>query len=258
MLREHARPRDTTAAAALLILPEHGQWKGTLTARYYAGDWTADEIAAGLAGDPIEEYVAKNILVNTGIHLIEDLLIGAGGTAYTNATSYIGVGGANPTALTGTIGLTNGSAAVTGGGTNFTGELVVGDMIRADTDGTWYRVASIASNTALTLATAYTGTTASGLAASREALAATQTDLTAPTNKIKKAMDATFPSRSGQTITWRATLGTSEGNYPLNEFGIFNGGPAFATGTMLNRIVQYLGTKSAATTLQLTGTVAIS
>ena len=36
--------------------------------------------------------VPGNLLVNGGIALLEDLLIGAGGTAYNNANAYLGVG----------------------------------------------------------------------------------------------------------------------------------------------------------------------
>lgn len=159
-----------------------GHWR----ADYYAGDWTAEEIDAGLAGAPVETQEGDNLLVNVGIQLLLDLLIGAGGTTYANANTYIGVGD------------------------------------------------------------------------SSTAAAAGQTDLQASTNRFKRVMDATFPSRSGQTLTFRTTYATSEANFAINEAGVFNGGPAFATGTMLNRIVQSLGTKTSATTLQVTVTLTIS
>lgn len=174
------------AAQIGALLSQGLTWKGHLTARYYAGDWTAEQIDAGLAGVPAAEFEADNLLVNTGIQLLEDLLIGAGGQAYTNAASYIGIGDNNTAAAAG------------------------------------------------------------------------QTDLQAATNRFKRVMDATYPSRSGQTLTFRTTFATSEGNFSIQEAGIFNGGPAFAIGTMLNRIVQNLGTKTSATTLQVTITVTIS
>jgi hypothetical protein len=123
-----------------------------------------------------------NILVNAGIALMLDLLIGAGGTAYNNAGSYIGVGD------------------------------------------------------------------------SSTAEAASQTDLQAATNKLRKAMDATYPSRSAQTVTWRSTFGSSDANFAWAEWAIFNGSSG---NTMLNRKVQSFGTKSTGT-WTLTVTVTIS
>ncbi len=64
--------------------------------------------------------------------------------------------------LTGTVALTNGSAAVTGTGTQFQTELAVGAVIQFQGETTFYRVASIASATSMTLAQLYAGTTQSG------------------------------------------------------------------------------------------------
>lgn len=66
----------------------------------------------------------------------------------------------------GTIALTNNSATVGGTGTAFTTELKAGDFIGVTVGGAPYTmiVASIASNTQLTIAQAYNGPTASGLA----------------------------------------------------------------------------------------------
>lgn len=119
-----------------------------------------------------------NILVNTGIALLEDLLIGAGGTVFSNANAYLGVGD------------------------------------------------------------------------STTAAAASQTDLQAATNKTRKAMDATYPSRSAQTLTFRSTFGSSDANHGWKEWGTFN---ASTAGTMLNRKVTDFGTKTTGTwALQIT------
>jgi len=66
----------------------------------------------------------------------------------------------------GTIALTNNSTTVGGTGTAFTSELKGGDFIGVTVGGAPYTmiVASIASNTQLTIAQAYNGPTASGLA----------------------------------------------------------------------------------------------
>lgn len=163
------------------VAPGVGIW----SFKFFEGEWTAEEIDAGLAGEPTE-VVAKNLLVNAGLQNMLDLAIGAGGTAWTNANAYIGVGDSSASA------------------------------------------------------------------------AASQTDLQASTNRVKRAMDATFPSRSGQTVTFRVTFSTSEANFVINEAGVFNGGPSFGTGTMLNRVVQALGEKTSASTLQVTVTVTFS
>lgn len=62
---------------------------------------------------------------------------------------------------TGTITLTNGSTAVTGSGTLFADNFVGADDVLI-VDGLMYIVASVTSNTSLTLTRPYTGTTASG------------------------------------------------------------------------------------------------
>lgn len=63
----------------------------------------------------------------------------------------------------GTVTVTNGSTAVTGSGTAWIGSVQVGDAIRLP-DGRAYEIAGIASDTALTLAQGYLGSSASGQA----------------------------------------------------------------------------------------------
>ena len=62
---------------------------------------------------------------------------------------------------TGTITVTNGSTEVTGSGTLFADNFVGADDVLI-VDGLMYIVASVTSNTSLTLTRPYTGTTASG------------------------------------------------------------------------------------------------
>lgn len=129
----------------------------------------------------IQEF--KNAYVNAGGALFLDLLMGAGGTAYNNANSYIGVG----------------------------------DSSTATTSG--------------------------------------MTDLQAATNKLRKAMDATFPSRSGQVSTWKSTFGTSDANWQWNEVALFN---ASSAGTMLARgVVASPFTKTAAISVVQSYTITI-
>jgi hypothetical protein len=62
---------------------------------------------------------------------------------------------------TGTIGLTNGSTAVTGVGTDFYAGSAVGECLQAP-DGKLYEISAIGSATSLTLGQVYLGSTASG------------------------------------------------------------------------------------------------
>lgn len=75
---------------------------------------------------------------------------------------------ASPLPLTGTVSLTNGSPTVAGSGTRFTVELLAGDYVSFGGDGKGYRVASIASDSGLSLGAAYAGGTASGVSGARE------------------------------------------------------------------------------------------
>lgn len=79
-----------------------------------------------------------------------------------------------------------------------------------------------------------------GVGDSSTAFAVTQTDLQATTNKLRKAMDASYPTTSGNVLTFQATYGTAEANWAWNEWGVFN---AASGGVMLSRKVEYNGTK---------------
>lgn len=94
-----------------------------------------------------------------------------------------------------------------------------------------------------------------GVGDSTTAAAVGQTDLQAATNKKRKAMDSGYPQVSAATVTWRATFGTSDANWAWQEWGVFN---ASAAGTMLNRKVTSLGTKTSAATWQLTVSVTVA
>jgi hypothetical protein len=86
-----------------------------------------------------------------------------------------------------------------------------------------------------------------GVGDSSTAFAVAQTDLQAATNKLRKGMDATFPTQAANVITSQSTFGSAEANWVWNEFGTFNNSSA---GTMLQRKVSALGTKTAGQTWQ--------
>lgn len=86
------------------------------------------------------------------------------------------------------------------------------------------------------------------------AFANTQTDLQG-TNKLRKPMDAGYPTLSGNQITFRATFGGADANFAWNEWGVFN---ASTGGVMLNRKVESLGTKASGSTWVLTVTITLT
>lgn len=91
-----------------------------------------------------------------------------------------------------------------------------------------------------------------GVGDSTTAHAVGQTDLQAATNKLRKAMDATYPSGATNVLTFRSTFGTADANFAWQEWGVFN---ASSGGTMLNRKVESLGTKTNTQTWQFTVTL---
>jgi hypothetical protein len=80
-----------------------------------------------------------------------------------------------------------------------------------------------------------------GVGDSATAADATQTDLQAATNKAYVGMESGFPSRSGQTVTFRSIFDGSTANYAWNEFAVDNGA---TDGMGMNRKVSAQGTKA--------------
>lgn len=125
----------------------------------FRGKYTIEKFHAGDL-KPFDTFDFYNLVVNSGGALLLDLLAAAGGTAYNNANSHIGVGDSATAAAVG------------------------------------------------------------------------QTDLQAATNKLRKVMDATFPSRAAQVMTYKSTFATGDANWLWNEIALFN---ASSAGTMLCR-----------------------
>lgn len=80
-----------------------------------------------------------------------------------------------------------------------------------------------------------------GVGDSNATAQASQTGLQAATNKTYKAMDASYPARTNQTVEWRATFGSSDANYAWEEYTVVNA--ADDSGKNLNRKVASKGTK---------------
>ena len=94
-----------------------------------------------------------------------------------------------------------------------------------------------------------------GVGDSTTAFAAAQTDLQAATNKFRQGMVAANPSRVDNVITLNALFATGDANFAWEEWGIFN---AAAAGTMLQRKVEALGTKTSAQSWALTLTITVT
>lgn len=100
-----------------------------------------------------------------------------------------------------------------------------------------------------------------GVGDSTTAAAATQTNLQG-TNRLRKGMNAGFPAHTdgvvvgAKTIQYQATFGTSEANWAWQEVATFNSA-VDATGRMLNRKVESLGTKTSASSWQVTVSIAL-
>ena len=160
---------------------EHLNWQVETTVEKYDAAWTAEEIAEGRAGQPIEVVRDHgNLLMNVGAQRLIDQLIGVTTLPFDNTHCRLGVGD------------------------------------------------------------------------SSTAVAASQTDLQAAagaTHRQFKMMDATYPSRSDQTMTFKATFASGEAQFAWNEWCIDQGTADGTTVTapMLNRKVPSggLGTKGA-------------
>ena len=94
-----------------------------------------------------------------------------------------------------------------------------------------------------------------GVGDSSSAFDATHTDLQAATNKLRKAMDSTYPQRSTNVLTFKSTFATGDANVAWEEWAVFN---ASTSGTMLNRKVESLGTKTSAQTWAFTVTLTVT
>lgn len=96
-----------------------------------------------------------------------------------------------------------------------------------------------------------------GVGDSSAAEAATQTGLQAASNKLYKAMNASFPTYgTNQQIVFQADFGPTEANYAWQEFTVANGNSDAALN--LNRKVSNQGTKISGQTWRVTITITFS
>ncbi len=92
-----------------------------------------------------------------------------------------------------------------------------------------------------------------GVGNSTTAFSAAHTDLQGA-SKLRKGMDATFPTRATNVLTFVSTFVEAEANFAWAEWGIFS---ASSGGTMLSRKVEALGTKPSSEAWKITATVTV-
>lgn len=93
-----------------------------------------------------------------------------------------------------------------------------------------------------------------GVGNSTTAFAASQTDLQGA-SKFRRPMEATYPTRATNVLTFRSLFATTEANFAWDEWGVFN---AVSAGTMLQRKVEALGTKASTQSWQMTATLTVT
>lgn len=198
-MQETARAADNAAIQVDVAPHDAAIWRARWRVEKYDGDWTGEQIDAGLAGDPYEVIAREgNLLVYGGISCLWQCLIGNGTTTADQTLTYFN----------------NARAAI-------------------------------------------------GVGDSTTAAAATQTNLQAASNKLRKAMEATYPSHTdgttsgAATITFRSAFGSSDANFAWQEWGVFNS-TTDGVGRMLNRKVESLGTKASGSTWTFTVTISLS
>lgn len=178
-------------------------WHARIQLRKYDGDWTAEQIDAGLADHALSVIIERhgNLLMYGGASCQWETLIGNGTATAGQALTYF----------------SNAQAAI-------------------------------------------------GVGDSSTAAAATQTNLqgaASPANRVRVAMDATYPVHTDGTavgnasISFRSTFGTGVANFAWAEWGVFNSATD-ATGRMLNRKAESLGTKTSAATWTFTVTLSLA
>lgn len=130
--------------------------------------------------------------------------------------------------------------------------VVEGNILLAEGIGElWDLVCGLGSPTAFDNTNAYIG-----VGDSTTAESAAHTDLQAASNKTYKAQAATYPQRSGTTVTFQSVFGSSDANYAWQEFTVANA--SSGTGKNLNRKVSNQGTKASGQTWTLQLSITLS
>lgn len=95
-----------------------------------------------------------------------------------------------------------------------------------------------------------------GVGDSNAAPAVGQTDLQAASNKLRVAMNATYPNAPVNGLEqWQSDFTGAQANFSWQEFAVFN---AAAAGVMLDRAISNQGTKTSGQTWRLTFSFTLS
>ncbi|MGD0175796.1 MAG: hypothetical protein ABSC50_03105 [Candidatus Bathyarchaeia archaeon] len=95
-----------------------------------------------------------------------------------------------------------------------------------------------------------------GVGDSATGAVATQTGIQAATNKLNKAMDATYPlAAASQAEVWRSTFASGDANWTWNEITVSNANDFTHA---LNRLVSSMGTKASGSVWVATLTITLS
>jgi len=114
-----------------------------------------------------------------------------------------------------------------------------------------WKLVTAQGGTAFSNANAYLG-----VGDSSTAPAVSQTDLQAATNKLRKAMNASYPNAPANGLEqWQSDFTGSDANYAWNEFAVFN---ASSAGVMMDRATSTQGTKTSGQTWRLTFSFTLS
>ena len=157
----------------------------------------------------------------------------------------------DPTPLTGTVGFTQGSTAVTGSGTLFTTELAIGDFIQAP-DGQYYEVVTITSDTAAVLFKVYPSATQSGYSSKK--LGVTDTGAAASTSTQVQVVSSSGTSSANLVISggWDLSTQTQTGQTFFRQlnttsfanrygYGLYLSGKTFTEISRLHFLRYYYG-----------------
>lgn len=223
---------------------------GVFTAKHFKHDPKTGLILP----EPYMVRSAKNAYTNVGGVALLNLLIGAGGTVFDATHAYIGVGDSSTATLAAHTDLqaTLASTIAIVSSTNAT-PIVLTVTSHGYSNGDTITVAGHTTNTAANGTWIIAGVTTNtfNLVNSVGNGVGGATGTVAKGNRMRVAMDATYPSLSSQTMTWQATLGpgVAEWGTGIQESALFN---SFITSaTMLDRVAQNLGVKGASTTLKI-------
>ena len=151
------------------------------------------------------DYATGNDTTGDGSYTTPYQTITKASTGLTGGDEVRVAKSAASTALTGTVGFTLNSTAVTGSGTAFTTELAIGDFILGG-DSNWYEVITITNDTAMVLYQKYPSTTQSGI--SSQKLGITSTGAAAATTTAVQTVSASGTSSSTLLISGGWTLAT--------------------------------------------------